>query len=381
MLGIAVRVFALARLNIPSVPSRSQGRQPWVQTPLPTPAGAKQVGLAGRDPSRMPPGAVRGGSIWRVSESFPELAQAVTEHAQPSRIDIVRAKQHLLGQLSSGLPHSAERLIASVAALLGAEPLGRPQIDLPTRDSVKTVVTADHPFAAALRADITAREALAELTADGLLIPAGSRPLPASDEMTLGYSLPGSAAGQRLRVYRPGVLSDVLQLPHRLRQQGLWGMEPDIFVADLAGLGLDPRTERSLREAIESYRRGVFLAASSLLGAAVEGSWYAAGQLLRSAAPRVDELVDGDRTAQLQGAVAAALRDSLPGNRKWEADTLSQFARLMRDIRNYGVHPRQVTDGDIEVYFAEDKCGLLFLEAHRHLKHLAEITVQVAPSG
>jgi hypothetical protein len=77
----------------------------------------------------------------------------------------------------------------------------------------------------------------------------------------------------------------------------------------------------------------------------------------------VDALVDGDRTAQLQGAVAAALRDSLPGNRTWEADALSQFARLMRDIRNYGVHPRQVTDGDIELYFTEDKCGLLFLEA------------------
>jgi hypothetical protein len=92
----------------------------------------------------------------------------------------------------------------------------------------------------------------------------------------------------------------------------------------------------------------------------------------------VDQLADSDRTAQLQGAVTTALRDSLPGNRKWEADALSQFARLMRDIRNYGVHPRQVTDGDIEVYFAEDKCGLLFLEAHRHLKHLAEITSMAA---
>jgi hypothetical protein len=170
------------------------------------------------------------------------------------------------------------------------------------------------------------------------------------------------------------VLSDVVRLPHRLRQQGLWGLEPDVFITDLASLGLDPRTERSLREAIESYRRGVFLAASSLLGAAVEGAWYATGQRLRATVPRVDALVDGDRTAQLQGAVAAALRDSLPSNRRWEADALSQFARLMRDIRNYDVHPRQVTDGDIEVYVTADKCGLLFPEAHRHLKHLAELT-------
>jgi hypothetical protein len=49
------------------------------------------------------------------------------------------------------------------------------------------------------------------------------------------------------------VLSDAVRLPHRLRQQGLRGLEPDIFIADLAGLGLDPRTERSLGEAIESY--------------------------------------------------------------------------------------------------------------------------------
>jgi len=243
------------------------------------------------------------------------------------------------------------------------------------------MVTADHPVTAAIRADLTAREALAELAADGMLIAAGAGPFAGSDEMMISFQLPGYAAGQRLRLHRPAMISDVVQLPHRLRQQGLWGLEPDVFIADLASLCLDPRTERSLREAIESYRRGVFLAASSLLGAAVEGAWYAAGQRLRTAAPRVDALVDGDHAAQLQGAVAAALRDCLPGNRKWEADALSQFARLMRDIRNYGVHPRQVTDGDIEVYFTEDKCGLLFLEAHRHLKHLAELTAQAVPAG
>jgi hypothetical protein len=311
-----------------------------------------------------------------VSESFPELAQVITEVAQPGRIDIVRAKKHLLGQLGDGQPHSSEALIASVASLLGAVPLGHPQIDLPGRESVTAVVTAEHPVAAAIRADITAREALAELAADGMLIAAGQAALPGTPALTLTYHLPSSSAGVPIGVHRPAVLSDVVRLPHRLRQQGLWGIEPDIFIADLGPLGLVPRTERSLREAIESYRRGVFLAAASQLGAAVEGAWYAAGQRLRSAAPAVDQLVDSDRTAQLQSAVTDALRDSLPGNRRWETDSLSQFARLMRDIRNYGVHPRHLSDGDIEIYFEEDKCGLLFLEAHRHLKRLAQITAQ-----
>jgi hypothetical protein len=76
-----------------------------------------------------------------VSKSFPELAQAVLEHAQPDRIDIVRAKRHLLGQLGDGQPHPTGTLIASVATLLGAERLGRPQIALPSRDSVKIVVS------------------------------------------------------------------------------------------------------------------------------------------------------------------------------------------------------------------------------------------------
>jgi AcrR family transcriptional regulator len=314
-----------------------------------------------------------------VSESFPELAQAVIEHAQPGRIDVLRAKRHVLGQLGDGRPHSSAALIASIEALLEALPLDHYQVDLPSRDSVKAVVTAEHPVTGAIRADLAAREALAELAAEGMLIAAGSGPVEGSGEIVLSFRLPECVAQQRVLLNRPAVPSDVVRLPHRLRQPGLWGLEPDIFIDDLAALGLDPRTERSLREAIESYRRGVFLAACSLLGTAVEGAWYAAGLRLRSAAPTVDEFVESDQTAQLQNAVAAVLRDALPGTRKWEAHALGQFARLMRDVRNYGVHPRQAADGDIEVYFAEDKCGLLFLEGHRHLKQLADATALAIP--
>jgi hypothetical protein len=41
------------------------------------------------------------GPAQRVSESFPELAQAVLEHAQPDRIGTVRSKQYLLGRQSA----------------------------------------------------------------------------------------------------------------------------------------------------------------------------------------------------------------------------------------------------------------------------------------
>jgi hypothetical protein len=39
----------------------------------------------------------------------------VREHAQPDRIDVVRAKRHLLGQLGDSHPHPASTLMASVA--------------------------------------------------------------------------------------------------------------------------------------------------------------------------------------------------------------------------------------------------------------------------
>jgi hypothetical protein len=96
-----------------------------------------------------------------------QLAQVITELVQPGRIDIVRAKQHLLGQLTDGQPHSTEALIASIASLFGAEPLGHKQTDLSGPNSVGEVVTADHPVAAAIRGDVTAREALAEWTPTG----------------------------------------------------------------------------------------------------------------------------------------------------------------------------------------------------------------------
>ena len=158
-------------------PSCRPGRRPFL--------AIERTKTSGKQRRASPADARDRGSIWSVSDSFPELVQAVTELAQPSRIDIVRAKRHLLAQISDGLPHPVEALITSVAHLLGAEPLGYPQIDLPARDSVKTVVTSGHPVPASIRADLTAREALAELGADGMLIPAGPALFRGSAEITL----------------------------------------------------------------------------------------------------------------------------------------------------------------------------------------------------
>jgi hypothetical protein len=147
----------------------------------------------------------------------------------------------------------------------------------------------------------------------------------------------------------------VVRLPHRLRRPGLWGIEADIFTTDLALLGLDPRTERSLREAIESYRRGVLLAAASLLGAAVEGAWYAAAQRLRPTAPW-----------WTRSPTATAPRNSRP--RSPMSCALACPATAGGSGRAQHVRPAHARHPPLR----------LFLETHRHLKRLAELTAQSA---
>jgi hypothetical protein len=61
-----------------------------------------------------------------------ELADAVMELVQPSRIDIVRAKRLILHELADGQPDSTWKLLGAVAAMLEAEPF-TPRTGGPTR--------------------------------------------------------------------------------------------------------------------------------------------------------------------------------------------------------------------------------------------------------
>lgn len=312
-----------------------------------------------------------------------ELAALISQLVRPSRVAIVAAKTRILRVLGDADRHHTTELLRVVAEAEGADPLVEPgqlQVDLPTRDAIAGVVTADHPAVASLRADVIGHEALAELAAEGWIVAAGAPTAAPDSSPRFGFTVPGLSASVVVSAPRPASPSDVVWLPHRLRVPDVWKLEADIFVADLEPLRLDARTERCLREALASYRRGVFLAGASLLGAATEGAWYGAAQVLRPHDGTLEKLADTDRTAQVQNAVAHVLREAIPKPRRWEADELAQHAALMRRIRNYGVHPRDDADEGLEVYFEEDRCGLLFLETHRHLTRLGEIVRAVAPA-
>jgi hypothetical protein len=96
-------------------------------------------------------------------------------------------------------------------------------VELPSRESVSSVVTAGHPAVASLHADVVAREALAELAADRMPTAAGARDGQEVMSSGFGFRLPSVGASTMVQIHRPAVLSDVARLPHRLREAGLWG--------------------------------------------------------------------------------------------------------------------------------------------------------------
>src|SRR5439155_26453715 len=113
---------------------------------------------------------------WVVEE---ELADLVTALVRATRVDVIRAKRHVLEVLSDGKMHPSVEVLAAVAEQAGAPPLVSPDqlhIDLLEGVQLSSVVTMYHSALASLRADIVGHEALAELHAEGVIVGAGGRP-------------------------------------------------------------------------------------------------------------------------------------------------------------------------------------------------------------
>jgi len=77
---------------------------------------------------------------------------------------------------------------------------------------------------------------------------------------------------------------------------------------------------------------------------------------------------DGN-TGKMQTLVADRLR-AVKGLSSTLPDELLAQASVLREIRNYGVHPGPEKD-ELERWFFEEACGLLMLDAHTYLARLA----------
>jgi uncharacterized membrane protein (UPF0136 family) len=154
----------------------------------------------------------------------------------------------------------------------------------------------------------------------------------------------------------------------------IWGLSVDLVGEQVDPRLWGPRTARCLGEAVLAYRRGVYLGAASLLGAASEGVWYSAAAKLAERDKELNCQYATHQTAALQGHVAELARQAVKP--RYRVDDVIVHAALLREIRNYGVHPRPEA-GDIERYFTEEECGLLFLTTADYLKRLSSVLVEL----
>jgi hypothetical protein len=67
-------------------------------------------------------------------------------------------------------------------------------------------------------------------------------------------------------------------------------------------------------------------------------------------------------------------------NRQTLPEELVSTATLMRDLRNYGVHPRAIEDESLERHFTEETGGLLILNVRSYLARLIK-SVELAKGG
>ena len=296
-----------------------------------------------------------------------ELAAQLDAALRPTTTDIVRAKRAIVDRLISS-PADAQELTYLLHDLDGVpHPTSRQ-----TALDLSGANTIDHDVdrLRGERLKAASNLAIAELIQAGLIARLKDRV--AQSHVSVPVQRDGYSFGYQSPQCVPAVPGGGLMLS-RSGYAMLSVADPDVFVDGLDALELDARTQRSLAEALLAFNRGLYLASVSLLGAVSEGAWYAAGEQLRAFDPQLEKALDADRIAKVQERVTELLRRHAPTSTVVD---LNATAARLRDLRNYGVHPRSARGSSQERFFTEEGAGFLLLDTHRYLTQLADVVAQ-----
>lgn len=309
-----------------------------------------------------------------------DLGPRLAELIAPSATEVRRAKRAVMRVLDDGKAHRTAGLLYAVSAELGAQQ-EMDKLEIQFAERVDAAGISRHaPAVVFLRARLAGYRAIGELANQALIIPAVD---PENEEpreerwtkegrLRVGIRHPRGGFGVEVPADRPALAPSYLRSPVA-EAEPKWYLDPDVFLEDLTDLELGERAGRALREALAAFRRGLYLAAASLLGVVSEAAWYQAAERLGKPGGLEPAVAQG-ATAKVQKLVADQLR-SVKGNVPTAPDELLAHAVLLRELRNYGVHPAEVRD-DLERYFAEEECGLLILRTHNYLVRLARAVRQ-----
>jgi hypothetical protein len=311
----------------------------------------------------------------------PELSTRLEEVIRPTPTEVRRAKRSVMRLLDDGRAHRTAFLVISAAEDLGAPRAVNPVEVLFLEAPDPSRIATDNTTVVFVRGRIAGRCGLAELAEVGLAMPAVD---PGGDEphhdpfgegdLRIGIGHPGGRFSVLIDAPRPALAQAYIRSP-LTEKEPKWYLDPDVFSEELAPLSLDERARRALRESLSAFRRGLYLASAALLGVVSEAAWYAAAEGLGKPG-RLEEEVRAERTAKVQELVAAQLRQRGAGSATLPDELLAN-ASLLRELRNYGVHPAKSRD-DLERYFAEEECGLLLLRTHNYLVRLAGAVATLA---
>jgi hypothetical protein len=217
-------------------------------------------------------------------------------------------------------------------------------------------------------------EELADLEAAGTVVPM-STPDGGGNDVVLNVAdmAPGGGGtrgGVPIPLPRPRI-ADAYRLGRRLLDDPAWrAVRLSLTSVDLGPL-LGVRGERCFREALEAHRRGLYLAAVNMAGAASEAAWFTIAEAMKDD-PAIAKALGEDATARLIKRVVERLRTA--PRMATTADELYSHASYLRDLRNYGLHPRSSSEPAREGAFTESGCLILIMETHRYLVRLLDAT-------
>ena len=288
------------------------------------------------------------------------VAQRAT---QPSESDVALAQRVILGALAAGQVSHVQNLIEQVRVRFREEPL--PPLFHELDDVAEDECRAAWATAAALTA-------LAALQWSGQIIPHDLLEVPDAPQLQLDWRDGGSQ--RTLRDMRPEYFFPIgkqLRLSPWLR-----ATKPDTLGAlTWPGEGVGDKVTRVLREAAESYRRGLPVAAAILIGVASEAAWVEVAMAVveRTSDPDLKSLLASERSraAALATRTGLVLKE-LRKVQAFEIDRLLTEAAHLRDLRDHAVHePAQRFDDQL---FTPAKVGVLLEAAVDYFRRLHALT-------
>jgi hypothetical protein len=293
------------------------------------------------------------------------MAAAIT----PTDADVLSTKEAILALLQDGRTREAVPMIIGVLEQFGvpAEQHGE-AYDLP--DDASPIDRDTLPIKR-IRLRSAVKIALAQLTAQGMVVRGDGG---GNDYETLSIRWPSGAGGERFALSIPSIDEGYRLTPGRLSEpvDDFRLLDPAIFLDGLDEL-VDERGRRCTGEALASARRGLWLSGVNMLGAVSEGVWFTIGEAMRDRNSELAGGLDAARTAQVIRLVANELEALLPRGRRTDLTDVRAHAAYLRDLRNYGIHPRAERNHSLEHAFTETGCLLLILKTHRYLTRLADL--------